>query len=175
MPKFPVDAPKPKSLTRSVNSKRASRERISAGILVYRWNNSGLEVLIAHPGGPFFAKKDEGHWTIPKGEPTAGEDLPEAAVREFSEEVGFVPTGPFMDLGSIQQKGGKIVFAWAVEAEVDAGNVVSNTFELEWPPKSGKMQEFPEVDRGAWFDVKTAKRKINPAQAALVDELISRV
>ncbi|PYS87199.1 MAG: NUDIX hydrolase [Acidobacteria bacterium] len=146
----------------------------AAGLLVYRTGEE-LEVFLVHPGGPFYSKKDDGVWSIPKGLFEADEDPLTAARREFEEETGQKIAGDFFKLKPITQKGGKIVFAWAVEAEVDAENIVSNTFEMEWPPKSGKMREFPEVDRGAWFDVDTAKRKINPAQAALVDELISRV
>ena len=119
-------------------------------------------------------KKDDGVWSIPKGLFDPDEDPLAAARREFEEETGQKIAGDFFELKPITQKGGKIVYAWAVEADVDADNIVSNTFELEWPPKSGKTQEFPEVDRGGWFDVETAKRKINPAQAALVEELVSR-
>jgi predicted NUDIX family NTP pyrophosphohydrolase len=146
----------------------------AAGLLVYRGSGAELEVFLVHPGGPFYAKKDEGVWSIPKGLFDADEEPLAAALREFEEETGQRIAGDFFELKPITQKGGKIVYAWAVEAEVDADNIVSNTFELEWPPKSGKMQEFPEVDRGAWFDVETAKQKINPAQSALVEELVSR-
>jgi predicted NUDIX family NTP pyrophosphohydrolase len=151
-------------------------QRVSAGILVYRWKAGALEVLIAHPGGPFFASKDEGHWTIPKGEPRPGEDLPEAAVREFSEEVGFKPTGPFMELGSIQQKGGKVVYAWACEGDLPAGHVHScNTFRMEWPLKSGKFQSFPEIDRACFFPVGEARRKLKATQVPLVDRLLEKI
>jgi len=147
----------------------------AAGLLVYRNSGDELEVFLVHPGGPFYSKKDDGVWSIPKGLFEADEDPLSAARREFEEETGQKIAGDFFKLKPITQKGGKIVIAWALEGEVDAENVVSNTFELEWPPKSGKKQEFPEVDRGAWFDVNTAKQKINPAQAALVDELVERV
>ena len=146
----------------------------AAGLLVYRMAGEDLQVFLVHPGGPFFVKKDDGVWSIPKGLFDPDEDPLAAARREFEEETGQKIAGDFFELKPITQKGGKIVYAWAVEADVDADNIVSNTFELEWPPKSGKTQEFPEVDRGAWFDVETAKRKINPAQAALVEELVSR-
>jgi predicted NUDIX family NTP pyrophosphohydrolase len=152
------------------------RERISAGILVYRWNAGLLEVLVAHPGGPFFAGKDEGYWTIPKGEPKIGEDLTEAAVREFSEEVGFIPSGPFMDLGSIQQKGGKLVYAFACEADFPNGHVHKcNTFRMEWPLNSGKFQSFPEIDRACFFSVAEARRKLKSAQVPLIDRLLEKI
>jgi predicted NUDIX family NTP pyrophosphohydrolase len=152
------------------------RQRISAGILVYRWSSGSLEVLIAHPGGPFFAKKDEGFWTIPKGEPNPGEDLPEAAVREFYEEVGFKPSGPFIELGSIQQKGGKIVYAWACEADFPNGHVHKcNMFRMEWPLDSGKFQSFPEIDRACFFTVAEARRKLKSSQTPLLDRLLERI
>ena len=152
------------------------RERVSAGILVYRWKDGGLEVLIAHPGGPFFISKDEGHWTIPKGEPRGDEDLTEAAVREFSEEVGFVPSGPFMELGSIRQKGGKIVYAWACEGDLPAGHVHKcNTFRMEWPVDSGKFQSFPEIDQACFFPVGEARRKLKATQVPLVDRLMEKI
>ena len=152
------------------------RERISAGILLYRWLDGGLEVLIAHPGGPFFASKDEGFWTIPKGEPNTGEDLPDAAVREFSEEVGFKPTGPFVNLGSIQQKGGKIVYAFACEGDLPDGHIHKcNTFRMEWPLNSGKFQSFPEIDRACFFSVAEARRKLKSAQIPLLDRLLEKI
>ncbi len=152
------------------------RERISAGILVYRWNSAAVEVLIAHPGGPFFASRDVGHWTIPKGEPRNGEDLPQTALREFSEEVGFLPPGPFMDLGFIQQKGGKIVYAWACEGDFPAGHVHRcNTFKLEWPLGSGQYQSFPEIDQACFFAVAEARRKLKSAQVPLVDRLLQKI
>ncbi len=152
------------------------RERVSAGIVAYRWQNGALEVLIAHPGGPFFANKDEGYWTIPKGEPNVGEDLPEAAVREFSEEVGFLPSGPFMELGYIQQKGGKIVYAWACESDFPPGHTHRcNTFRMEWPLDSGKFQSFPEIDRASFFPIAEARRKLKSSQAPLLDRLLTKI
>ena len=144
---------------------------VSAGLLMYRIRDHRLYVLLVHPGGPFFQHKDEGAWTIPKGEVEPGEDLLAAAQREFHEETGFQPTGPFLSLASIKQKGGKIVHAWACAGDCDPTAIVSNTFQLEWPPKSGRQAEFPEVDRAEFFDVATARRKINPAQVTLIDEL----
>lgn len=129
----------------------------------------GLEVLLAHPGGPYFVNEDT--WTIPKGEPEADEDLLVTAQREFEEETGLKPTGTFIPLKSIQQKGGKIVHAWAFEGDCDPATLKSNTFTMEWPPHSGRQMEFPEIDRVEFFDVALAKRKIKPAQAALIDEL----
>ena len=156
--------------------KSSIHQRTSAGILVYRWKEGLLEVLIAHPGGPFFAKKDEGHWTIPKGEPTEGEDLPQAAVREFSEEVGFRPTGPFMELGCIQQKGGKIVYAWACEGDLPPGHVHKcNTFRMEWPVNSGKIESFPEIDKACFFSIAEARRKLKPTQVPLLDRLLEKI
>ena len=145
--------------------------KTSAGILLYKRKDSELRVFLVHPGGPFFAKKDEGAWSVPKGELDEGEDPLAAARREFEEETGCRPEGKFIPLSPVTQKGGKTVLAWAVEGDCVAETITSNTFPLEWPPKSGRMQEFPEVDRAAWFTVDEAKKKINPAQAALVDEL----
>jgi len=138
---------------------------------MFRRRAAGLEVLLAHPGGPFFARKDDGAWSIPKGEVDPGEDLLAAACREFAEEVGFRPAGQFIRLHPITQKGGKVVHAWAVEGDCDPAAAGSNTFTMEWPPHSGKHAEFPEIDRVAWFDVPTARRKIKQAQAPLVEEL----
>jgi predicted NUDIX family NTP pyrophosphohydrolase len=145
--------------------------KTSAGILLYRRKDNELRVFLVHPGGPFFAKKDEGAWSVPKGELNEGEDALAAARREFLEETGCGAEGTFIPLSSITQKGGKIVLAWAVEGDCDADAIRSNTFALEWPPKSGRVRDFPEVDRAGWFTVGEAKKKINPAQAALVDEL----
>lgn len=147
--------------------------RISAGVLLYRRTSAGLEVLLAHPGGPYFKDRDEGHWTIPKGEPDADEPLPEAAIREFVEETGFpLPAGvPRIELGSITQKGGKVVTAWAIEGDVDPLKAHSNVFETEWPPKSGRVLAFPEIDRVAWFEPAEARRRIKPAQVPLIDRL----
>ena len=145
--------------------------RVSAGLLMYRIQDGKLQVLLAHPGGPLFKNKDEGDWTIPKGEIEPGEDLLEAAKREFEEETGVTPTGPFTVLTPIQQKGGKIVHAWAFKGDCDPGAIVSNTFRIEWPPRSGRLMDFPEIDRAEFFDVAAASRKIKAAQAALIDEL----
>ena len=137
---------------------------------MYRIQAGRLQVLLAHPGGPFFRNRDEGAWTIPKGEVEAGEDLLEVAKREFFEETGVAPTVPFIALTPIQQKGGKVVHAWAFHGDCDPAEIVSNTFTMEWPPKSGKQVEFPEIDRADFFDVAAAKGKINAAQIALVEE-----
>ena len=143
----------------------------SAGILLYRFINKQPQVFLVHPGGPFFRNKDEGAWSIPKGEFTDGEEALDAAIREFEEETGLALTGDFIALDPITQKGGKKVYAWAVEGDIDHETIISNTFELEWPPRSGKKQIFPEVDKAAWFDVEMAKLKINAAQVGLVESL----
>ena len=143
----------------------------SAGILLYRKAAHGLQVFLVHPGGPFFKNKDEGSWSVPKGEYLPDEDPLMAAKREFQEETGHEITGDFIALNAIKQKGGKTVLAWALEGNIDQGNIKSNTFEIEWPPRSGKKQTFDEIDRAEWFDMAIAKIKINPAQAALIDEL----
>lgn len=143
----------------------------SAGILLYRKAPDGLQVFLVHPGGPFFKNKDDGSWSVPKGEYLSDEDALVAAKREFQEETGHEISGNFTALSPIKQKGGKTVLAWAVEGNIDPEKIRSNTFEIEWPPRSGKKQTFDEVDRGEWFDITVAKIKINPAQAALIDEL----
>lgn len=145
--------------------------RVSAGLLMYRIQEGKLQVLLAHPGGPLFKNKDDGAWSIPKGEIEPGEDLLEAAKREFEEETGVTPMGPFIALTPVKQKGGKIVHAWAFEGNCDPGAVVSNCFTMEWPPRSGRQMEFPEVDRADFFDEAAARRKIKSGQEALVDEL----
>jgi predicted NUDIX family NTP pyrophosphohydrolase len=145
---------------------------VSAGLLLYRRRNGGLELLLVHPGGPFWQKRDDGVWSIPKGEMAASEIPLEVARREFQEELGApVPGGDPTSLGSVRQAGGKTVHAWAVEGDLDVTQAHSNTFEVEWPPRSGKMQRFPEVDRAAWFDPNTARRKLIPAQTAFIDRL----
>jgi len=147
----------------------------SAGLLVYRERLGQLEVLLVHPGGPFWKKKDAGAWTIPKGELLANEDPWEAARRECQEELGFEPAGSFIPLRPVKQKGGKIIQAWAVLADWDPSQLRSNSFSLEWPPRSGKVQEFPEVDQAAYFDFAAAEIKINPAQIALLHELKAKL
>lgn len=149
--------------------------RISAGLLLYRYagNDAHLEVFLVHPGGPFFARKDAGSWGIPKGELDAGEDGLAAARREFHEETGFVvpPDAPLLTLQPVRLRSGKYVHAWAVEHDVDPHQLLSNTCEIAWPPRSGRTMEIPEVDRGGWFDLPTARDKIAPAQLPLVEEL----
>ena len=146
--------------------------RTSAGILLFRLRAGGLEVLLAHPGGPFHAAKDLGDWSIPKGEPSEGEDLVDAAVREFREETGTeVPGPPFIPLGSTRQKGGKVVTAWAAAGDLDPATAHSNEFRLEWPPGSGREQSFPEIDRVAWFGTAEARLRVKPAQAVFIDRL----
>ncbi len=146
----------------------------SAGILLYRIKDGGLEVLLGHPGGPFHARKDPGAWSIPKGEFDKEAPLV-AARREFLEETGFEVTGETIQLMPIKQAGGKTVFAWAVEQDIDASQIKSNTFSLEMPRGSGNWKEYPEIDRAEWFDVPTALEKINPAQAALIKQLIKKL
>ena len=142
----------------------------SAGILLYR-KSEEPEVLLVHPGGPFFAKKDAGSWSIPKGEYLSDEDPLDAAKREFKEETGMDLKGEFLALLPIKQPGGKIVTAWAVEGELDPETLVSNSFEMIWPPGSGKLRSFPEVDKAAWFTIEIAKQKINKGQISLLDQL----
>ena len=146
--------------------------RTSAGILLFRRRGTRLEVLLGHNGGPYFARKDDGHWTVLKGEVEPGEDLASVARREFAEETGHpLPDGPMIELGRIRQRSGKVVLAWAVEGDLDPDTVVSNTFELEWPPRSGRIQEFPEIDRVGWFGLSSARAKIKAAQEPFLDRL----
>jgi predicted NUDIX family NTP pyrophosphohydrolase len=145
--------------------------RESAGLLMYRVRDGGIDVLLVHPGGPFFRNKDDGVWSIPKGEIESGEDCLDAAQREVQEEIGVTPVGPFIPLTTVKQKGGKTVHAWAVEGDCDPHAVAGNTFTMEWPPRSGRQMEFPEIDRAGFFDLDMARRKINAAQSALIDEL----
>jgi predicted NUDIX family NTP pyrophosphohydrolase len=146
--------------------------RRSAGLLVHRERSGEREVLLVHPGGPMWAKRDAGAWSIPKGEYDSTEDPLAAAKREFEEELGTAaPDGPVKDLGEIKQKSGKIVSAWAVAGDLDVTEITSNTVEVQWPPRSGKMLEIPEVDRAEWFPIHEAREKINPAQAELLDRL----
>jgi len=144
----------------------------SAGLLLYRRRDGKLEVLLVHPGGPFWQKRDEGAWSIPKGELAESEIALDGARREFQEELGeAAPGGDVASLGSVRQSGGKTVHAWAVEGDFDVSQVRSGTFEVEWPPRSGRTERFPEVDRAGWFDVDTARRKMIPAQAAFLERL----
>lgn len=149
--------------------------KISAGLLMYRVHDGSLQVLLAHPGGPFFRNRDDGAWSIPKGEIEPGEDFLAAATREFQEETGVTPAGPFTPLTPVTQKGGKIVHAWAFAGDCDPAEIVSNTFTIEWPPRSGRHTEFPEIDRAEFFSVTAAKQKIKPAQAPLIEELAAKV
>ena len=144
-------------------------KQISAGILLYRRKGRGVEFFLVHPGGPFWARKDAGAWTIPKGLASSEESLLAAAKREFREETGFAPEGDFRPLGAFKQPSGKIVHAWAIEGDCDAALLRSNTFPLEWPPKSGKIREFPEVDRAAWLNGKEAREKILRGQIPILD------
>lgn len=144
----------------------------SADLLLYKFQEGKLNVFLVHPGGPFWKNKDLGAWSIPKGEYNENEEPLKAAVRELEEETSVKVSGNFMALTSIRQKGGKLVQAWAIETDVNADNIRSNTFEMEWPPRSGKKASFPEVDRVAWFSIEEARKKINPAQQALLDELV---
>jgi predicted NUDIX family NTP pyrophosphohydrolase len=144
----------------------------SAGLLMFRRSSDGqLQVLLVHPGGPFWAKKDLGAWTVPKGEYDDSEDALEAAKREFAEETGFPVSGPFLPLGSLKQPSGKTVSAWAFESDGDPAALVSNTFEMEWPPKSGRKASFVEIDRAAWFSLEVAREKLAKAQVGFVDAL----
>jgi len=146
--------------------------RTSAGILLYRVADGRLETLLAHPGGPLFGQRDEGYWSIPKGEPDGDEPMLAVALREFAEETGHpVPGGPVVDLGSIVQKGGKVVYAWAIEGDLDPDVAVSNTFEMEWPPGSGLTAAFPEIDRVEWFDPAEARVRIKSTQIPLLERL----
>ncbi|HSO29789.1 MAG TPA: NUDIX domain-containing protein [Candidatus Sulfomarinibacteraceae bacterium] len=155
---------------------------VSAGILLYRYRDGEIEVLLAHPGGPFFDGRDHGHWTIPKGEPAAGDDLLETAGREFEEETGHAlatvagdPAALPLDLGSVVQASGKRVYCWAVEGDLDPTSASSNTFEMAWPPGSGRMQRFLEIDAVAWYAIPEALRRANPSQTAFVHRLVAAV
>jgi predicted NUDIX family NTP pyrophosphohydrolase len=142
-------------------------------VVLYRCDAGEVEVLLVHPGGPFWARRDQGAWSIPKGEYGPGEEPLGAAWREFQEELGISPPeGEPLDLGEIKQKGGKMVCAWAVEGDLDAQAINSNTFTLEWPPRSGQFRQFPEVDRAGWFSLAEARQKLNPAQVGLLDRLV---
>lgn len=145
----------------------------SAGLLLYRTSSPGLQVFLAHPGGPFWQRKDAGAWTIPKGAVEQGETLLAAACREFQEETGIIPKSPFLLLGSIRQKAGKVIHAWAWEGDADPAQIVSNSMTTEWPRGSGRTISYPEIDRCEWFGAAAARLRLNPAQAELVDRLES--
>ena len=147
----------------------------SAGLVLFRQSRGVLEVFLVHPGGPFWAKKNLGSWSIPKGEYVEGEDPLEAARREFEEETGQPIEGEFLPLGEVKQAGGKVVKAWAVEGDIDPSTLRSNTFTMEWPPRSGNSREFPEVDRAEWFTLDAARAKILPGQLRLLEDLASRI
>ena len=148
----------------------------SAGILVYRLAQGGVEVFLGHPGGPFWAKKDAGAWSIPKGEYEADEDALSAAKREFQEETGQpAPEGDYLDLGEFKRKDGKTIKAWAVQGDIDASKISSNSFEMEWPPKSGQKQAFPEVDKAAWLPIQTAAPKLHQGQAIFLEHLAEKL
>jgi predicted NUDIX family NTP pyrophosphohydrolase len=148
--------------------------KLSAGILLFRKRGPTLEVFLVHPGGPFWRNKDTGAWSISKGEYQIGDDPLDAAKREFQEETGFTAKGAFVSLGEIKQPGGKIVTAWAIEGDCSPALLRSNTFSMEWPPKSGRQQDFPEVDRGEWFALDDAKRAILKGQRGFIDRLVER-
>lgn len=148
--------------------------RRSAGILLHRTRNGSPEVLLVHPGGPFWRNKDLGAWSIPKGEHGDDEPPRDAALREFTEETGWRPeSGDLLELGEVRQRSGKTVLAWAVRGDFDPATLISNEVELQWPPRSGRTRPFPEVDRAEWFDPETARQKINPAQAEFIDRLLA--
>jgi predicted NUDIX family NTP pyrophosphohydrolase len=150
--------------------------RRSAGILLHRGANGAPEVLLVHPGGPLWARRDAGAWSIPKGEYDDGEDPRACALREFEEETGTaLPPGELVELGSVRQKGGKVVSAWAAEGDLDTASIRSNTFTMEWPPRSGQTAEFPEIDRAEWFGVEEARQKLVAAQTGFLDRLLERL
>jgi predicted NUDIX family NTP pyrophosphohydrolase len=149
--------------------------RQSAGLLIFRRRSNSVEVFLVHPGGPFWRNKDLSAWSIPKGEFATGENPLDVAIRELREETGITVHGDFVPLSPIKQRGGKTVHAWLVAGDFDADNLKSNTFSMEWPPRSGKMQEFPEVDRGEWFTLDAARQKILEAQQPLLDEAQSLI
>jgi predicted NUDIX family NTP pyrophosphohydrolase len=150
-------------------------QKKSAGILLYRFYNNLPELLLVHPGGPFWAKKDLGAWSIPKGEFNETENPLDAAKREVEEETGIKVSGEFIELTPVKQKRGKLIYAWAVQGNFDEAEIKSNTFEIEWPPKSGKKQSFPEVDKAGWFTMEEAKRKVIPGQTPLIEELRAKL
>lgn len=153
---------------------KGERLNLSAGLLMFRIKGGELQVFLVHPGGPFWAKKDEGAWSIPKGEVQENEPLLDTAIREFEEEIGVMPKGEFLELGSIKQRGGKTVHAWAFEGDYDESRPIkSNLFSMEFPPGSGKIREFPEIDKARFFDLEEARKKINPAQVEFIERLQS--
>ena len=151
---------------------RASSEKQSAGLLLFRRRDKHAQVLLGHPGGPFWSRKDQGAWTFPKGLIGPGESPLSAAQREFAEETGYRPGGEAIALGSAKQPGGKVVHVWAIEEDWDPADLQSNAFEMEWPPRSGRRQSFPEIDRASWFGVAEARRKILKGQAVFLDRLL---
>jgi predicted NUDIX family NTP pyrophosphohydrolase len=157
-----------------VGDYRRVMPKASAGVLLFRRKTHGVEVLLVHPGGPLWARKDEGAWSIPKGEIDTGEDPLAAARREFEEELGSPVSGEFIELAPVRQASGKMVHAWAVEGDFDPATLTGGSFSMEWPPRSGRQQQFPEVDRAEWFTLDQAKRKINKGQIPLLDQLNSR-
>lgn len=156
-------------------SMKNSGNRKSAGILLYRFRNNLPEMLLVHPGGPFWAKKDWGAWSVPKGEFDEDEDPLDAAKREILEETGIKVSGRFIELSPVRQKSGKLVYAWALERDVDPEFITSNSFEIEWPPKSGKKKSFPEIDKAAWFNAEEAKKRIIEGQSPLLSELLIKL
>lgn len=144
--------------------------KASAGLLLYR-RRGDIEIFLVHPGGPFWAKKDAGSWSLPKGEFEEGDDPLEAAKRELTEETGFTVDGEFRPLAPVRQPSGKVIYAWAIEGDCDPSQLRSNLFSLEWPPKSGQMQKFPEVDRAAWFNIPEARKRITAGQAGFIEQL----
>jgi predicted NUDIX family NTP pyrophosphohydrolase len=167
----PLDAISLSGTLGEEDSERLMAKKLSAGIVLYRRREHGIEVLLVHPGGPFWAKKDDGAWSIPKGEYLEGEDPLAVAKREFQEETGCELTGSCVALTPAKQPNGKVITAWAVEGELDPASIRSNTFSMEWPPKSGRVQAFPEVDRAIWCDLGIARIKLLPGQRVLLDEL----
>jgi predicted NUDIX family NTP pyrophosphohydrolase len=161
------------NVIRMVGDYRRVMARAAAGLLLFRRKSDGIEVLLVHPGGPLWMRKDDGAWSIPKGEIEVGEAPLRAAQREFEEELGSPVSGEFIPLTQIRQASGKLVHAWAIEADFDPSTLKSGTFSMEWPPRSGRHQHFPEVDRAEWFSLGEARRKINKAQIALLDQLSS--
>lgn len=147
----------------------------SAGILFYQFNNKIPEVFLVHPGGPFWKNKEVGSWSIPKGEFTEDELPLNAAIREVKEETGITCNGTFIELSPLKQKSGKLVYAWALEKEIDPAQITSNTFEMEWPPRSGQFKQFPEVDKAGWFTISEARQRINSGQVGFIDELLNEL